>query len=259
MAGTRPLFILLLATACPIAAQTRPLLTEEAATAPARSLVFESGLDWISNEPNPLTGAQRNRWDGPLLRLVYSPADNVEMDLEWVVAVGASGDPDFGTVSDVGDVSLRTKLRLAEEKAGRPGLAVRVGVTLPETKSVKGLGPDQLRVIAQLLLSRGFGPWSVHGNGGVAFQDLPRDEAEQVDFFAWGVAVERRVSSDLALMIEAAGRSGPGEPEARSRAEARLGARLGRKRLRADAAIRRGLSQADGDWGFSLGLGYRIR
>ncbi len=259
MADTRSLLALLVATACPVAAQTRPLLTEEAGSAPAGSLVFESGLDWISNEPNPLTLEPRTRWDGPLLRLVYSPADNVEMDLEWVVAVGASGDPDFGTTSDVGDVSLRTKLRLVEEKAGRPGVAARVGVTLPETKSVKGLGPDELRMIAQLLLSRSLGAWSLHGNLGGSIQDLPREEAEQVDFFTWGVAVERRVSSALALMIEANGRSGPGEPEARSHAEARLGARLGRKRLRADAALRRGLSQADGDWGFSLGFAYRLR
>jgi hypothetical protein len=181
------------------------------------------------------------------------------MDLEWVVAVGVSGDPDFGTVADVGDVSLRAKLRLVEEKPGQPGITARFGVTLPETKAVKGLGPDELRVIAQLLISRGFGAWSVHGNAGAAFQDLPREPPEQVDFFAWGLAVERRVSPGLQLMVEAAGRAGPGEPEARSRAEARLGARLGSKRLRADLAIRHGLTTADGDWGFTLGLTYRIR
>jgi len=259
MAVTRPLAVLLLAATCPLAAQTRPRLTEEAATAPARSLVFESGFDWISNEPNPLTLQERTRWDGPLLRLVYSPSDNVEMDLEWVTAVGASGDPDFGSPVDVGDVSLRAKLRLVEEAAGRPGVTARFGVTLPETKAVKGLGPDELRVIAQLLLSRDLGSWSLHGNAGVQFQDLPREQPEQVDFFAWGLAIERRASSSLALVVEAAGRSGPGEPEARSRSEARVGARVSRKRCRFDAAVRRGLTQADGEWGASVGFGYRIR
>jgi hypothetical protein len=259
MAVRHLLSLLLLAAACPAAAQTRPRLTEEAATAPARSLAFETGFDWIANEPNPLTAQERPRWDGPLLRLVYSPADNVELDLEWVAAVGATGDPDFGSSHDVGDVSLRTKLRLVEEKNGVPGIAARFAVTLPETRSVKGLGPDELRFLAQLVLSRGFGAWSLHGNAGVLLQDLPREEPEQADFFAWGLALERQASSALALMVEAAGRSGPGEPEARSRAEARIGMRLSRRRLGFDAAARRGLTQADGEWGFSVGLKYRIR
>lgn len=259
MFGTRPLFLLLLAAACPAAAQTRPRLTEQAATAPARTLAFETGADWISNEPNPLTSVQRTRWDGPLLRLVYSPSDNVEMDLEWVVAVGAYGDPSFDSSTDVGDVSLRAKLRLLEEKPGGLGIAARFGVTLPETRAVEGLGPDELRVVAQMLLSRRFGAWSVHGNAGALFQDLPRQRPEQVDFFAWGLAVERHVSGRLDLMLEAAGRSGPGEPEARSRAESRIGARLRRGRAAFDAAVRRGLSQADGDWGFTAGVGYRLR
>ena len=99
------LWILLLGAAAPAVAQTRPRLTEEAWTAPAGSLQFETGFDWIANEPNPLTGEPRQRWDGPLLRFVYSPASNVEFDLEWVVAVGATQDPTFGTVSDAGDVN----------------------------------------------------------------------------------------------------------------------------------------------------------
>jgi hypothetical protein len=252
--------VLLGAAASPAAAQTRPRLTEEATTAPAGSLQFETGFDWIANEPNPLTGEPRQRWDGPLLRFVYSPAANVEFDLEWVVAVGAAQDPDFGSVSDAGDVSLRAKLRLNEEKPGRPTWGVRMGVTLPETKSIKGLGPDALRFVAQLLATQRLGDaWSVHGNAGMYLQDLPRDESEQVDFFAWGLAVERHIATPWTVLVEAAGRSGPGEPEAHSRAEARLGVRFERGRCAFDAALRRGLTQADGDFGATLGVSFRLR
>lgn len=256
---TRLLRALLLASAAPALAQTRPLITETAATAGAGTLVFESGLDWISKEPNPVTLAPRSRWDGPLLRFVYSPSANVEMDLEWVAAVGVTGDPAFGSASDAGDVTLRAKLRMLEGRGSRPTLAARFTVSLPETKELKGLGPDMLRTSAQLLLTRSFGRTGLHANAGLLIQDLPRRTAEQVDFFAWGVAVERRLGRRVVVLAEAAGRSGPGEPEARSRAEARAGASLGSHRLRADLAARRGLSRADGDWGFSLGFSYRIR
>src|SRR4051812_12087385 len=77
-------------------AQTHPLQTEQATTAAAGTLVFETGLDVIGDEPNFQTGRSRTRWDGPLLRLVYSPDDRVELDLEWVTRVGALDDPDFG-------------------------------------------------------------------------------------------------------------------------------------------------------------------
>src|SRR5688572_7747778 len=87
-------------------AQTRPLQTEEAATAPAGTVVLEVGADAMADEPNFLTGEPRNRLDLPVLRLVYSPAGNVEMDVEWVARVIARDDPDFGDVSDFGDVTL---------------------------------------------------------------------------------------------------------------------------------------------------------
>src|SRR5215471_10685322 len=111
----RTLPALLLLAALPAArasADTRPLLTEEATTAPAGQIVIETGIDFIQDEPNYLTGLPRDRWDGPLLRAVFSPADNVEMDLEWVTRVSTPDDPVYGDVSDSGDVTLRAKVRL---------------------------------------------------------------------------------------------------------------------------------------------------
>jgi len=67
----------LLGASAPVLAQTRPLQTEEASTAPAGTVVLEAGADVIADEPNFLTGEERGRWDAPVLRLVYSPAGNV--------------------------------------------------------------------------------------------------------------------------------------------------------------------------------------
>ncbi len=165
-----PSLALLLGGAASVHAQTRPLQTEEAATAAAGTLVLEVGADLMRHEPNFESGGERTRLDGPLLRLVWSPADTVEVDVEWTARVTALGDPELGDVSDWGDVALRAKMRLRDGRDGRLGVAARFGVTLPETSFGNGLGPNALRTSAQLLLSK-CGGVCVHGNAGLAIHD----------------------------------------------------------------------------------------
>ena len=256
----RVIVLMLLASAPTLAlAQTRPLLTEEAATAPAGTLVLEAGGDFSRNEPNFLTGRERDRWDAPVMRLVYSPARTVELDLEWVGRVGVLDDPDFGSVSDFGDVTLRAKVSFMEEDRQAPGLAARFTVTLPETSFGNGLGPNALRMSAQVLVSKTFGGTAVHANAGLAIHDEVLRPHEQRDFFAYGVAVVRPVGARVSIVAEVAGRAGKGAPGAEERAEARAGLRLGRGRIRWDAALRRGLAAADGTWGITAGLAWTIR
>jgi hypothetical protein len=244
----------------PAFAQTRPLLTEEAATAFEGTLVLEVGADFIRGEPNFLTGRERDRWDAPVLRLVYSPARNVELDVEWTGRVGAIDDPDFGSVSDFGDVALRAKFSFMEEDRAAPGIAARFGVTLPETSFGNGLGPNALRMSAQLLVSRTFRGTALHFNAGLAIHDEVLRPHEQRDFFAYGLAVVRTIATGrLVIVGEVAGRAGSGAPGADERAEARAGFRFGRDRVRWDAALRRGLAAADGGWGLTAGLAWTIR
>jgi hypothetical protein len=247
------------AAAASASAQTRPLLTEEATTAPAGALVLELGADYILDEPNFLTGAPRDRLDVPVLRLVYSPADNVEVDLEWVGRVVAFDDPDYGTVSDWGDVSLRAKVRFAEGGGGRPAFGARFAVTLPQTSYGNGLGPNTLRFAAQLLLTQPLGGLTLHANAGLALHDEAQRPHEQRDFLAYGLALEHPLGGALAVMAEVAGLAGKGMPGADAHAEARAGLRYGRGAVRVDAAVRRGLAEADGTWGITVGLSWRVR
>jgi hypothetical protein len=244
--------------AAPAAAQTRPLQTEEAATAPAGTLVLEVGADAIADEPNFLTGQPRDRLDLPVLRLVYSPAGNVEMDVEWVARVIARDDPDFGDVSDFGDVTLRAKVRLAGGGEGRTAFGARFTVTLPQTSYGNGLGPNTLRFAAQLLLSHAVGGLRLHANAGLALHDETQRPHEQRDFLAYGLALEHGLGGAFALVGELAGLAGKGAPGTDAHAEARAGVRYGRGRLRLDAAVRRGLEEADGTWGLTAGLAWRF-
>ena len=241
------------------AAQTRPLLTEEAYTAPAGSLVLEAGAGAIADEPNYLTGEPRTRLDLPILRIVYSPAGNVELDLEWVGRVAALDDPDFGDVSDWGDVTLRAKVRFAEERGARPAFGARFSVTLPETSFGNGLGPNTLRMSAQFLGSKALGAVTAHLDAGLSIQDDPLNEHEQRDFLHYGVALAAPLGGGLEAVAELAGFAGNGAPGADERSELRAGFRFGSGRVRGDVALRRGLAEADGTWGASAGLTWRIR
>jgi hypothetical protein len=249
---------LLWLVAAPAAAQTRPFVTEPAATAAAGTLVLELGADFIAAEPNSLTGRPRDRWDAPAMRLVYSPAANVELDVEWIGRVIARGDPDFGNVSDFGDVSLRAKLRLREAGQGGPGVSTRFEMTLPQTSFGEGLGPNTIRMAAQLLLSQRIHGARIEANAGLAIHDEALRPHEQRDFLAYGLALTRRAGDRLTVGVEVAGLAGDGVPGTRTRHEARLGLQYGAG-LRWDAALRRGLGAADGEWGFTAGLAWSLR
>jgi hypothetical protein len=240
-------------------AQTRPLQTEEATTAPRGTLDLELGADAIRDEPNFLTGRTRDRWAGPALRLVHSPSDNVEIDVEWTVRVGQRDDPDFGSVSDWGDVALRAKVRFVEEGRGRPAIGARFGVLLPETSFGNGLGANALRMLAQMLMSKDLGRLTLHGNAGLALHDEVFRPHEQRDFFAYGLAAVARLRPRLALVGEWAGLAGSGQRGADAYSELRAGVRLGGRRFRVDAALRRGLLAADGTWGATAGATWGLR
>jgi hypothetical protein len=255
----------LLAAAGPAGAQTRPLQTEEATTAPAGQIVFETGFQAIAAEPSYITRIERTRWDGPLLRLVYSPADSVELDLEWVAAVGALVADGERRVSDFGDVSLRTKLRLLKGRGRRPTLAARFGVILPQTsyedKQFRplSLGPNTIRVYVEALLTQPVGLLRLDVNAGLFIHDEVSELHNQIDFLSYGLAARWSLGPGWEIVGEVAGRAGQAKPDAPERSEARIGVRFSRGRLRADAAVRRGLIDEQGTWGGTAGLTWTIR
>jgi hypothetical protein len=61
------------------------------------------------------------------------------------------------------------------------------------------------------------------------------------------------------VLAEVAGRAGKGATGAEARSEARAGVRYPLGRVTLDAAVRRGLAEADGTWGFTAGLSWIVR
>jgi hypothetical protein len=251
--------LLLLVVTSQVDAQTHPLLTEEASTAPAGTIVLETGFDQMASEPNFLTGAERSVWAGPLLRLGYSPADNVEIDLEWVALVGSVNDPDFGNANDRGDVTLRAKVRFVDGGTRGPTVGARFWVSLPETRSEEGLGPNALRQATEMLLSQPLGRATLLANAGLLIADEVLRPHEQRDFFSYGLALTNPVGAHGEVVGEVAGHLGKGQPGAEERSEVRAGFRWTHGRVRYDAAVRRGLAPADGTWGVTVGLRWTVR
>jgi len=255
---------LLAAAAAPLFAQTRPLLTEPAPTASGGTLVFETGFDVIADERSYVTGVNRTRWDGPLLRLVYSPSDVVELDVEWVARTGVACEAGRGdiTSSEPGDVALRAKWRAIEGGGRRPTIGARFGVVLPQTSfedkqfNPLGLGPNTLRAFVEGLLTQPVGHGRIHANAGLFLHDEVYRPHNQRDFLSYALALEWPVGARIAVLAEVAGRAGDDMPGAEERSEARAGLRFGRGRLRVDAAVRRGLAAADGTWGVTAGLAW---
>jgi hypothetical protein len=251
--------VVLVGLAAGASGQTHPLLTEEATTAAGGRIALEVGADFIAREPNFETQKPRGRFDGPLLRLVYSPADSVEIDLEWVAYILTPDDPDFGNAGDFGDVSLRTKLRFRD--GGERGLSwgARFTMTLPQTSFGQGLGPNTIRMAAQALATLPAGRLRLHGNAGLAIQDEVFRPHEQSDFLAYGLAAEWRPSARLALASEAAGLLGRGRPGTEARSELRAGLRFTSGARVWSLALRRGLAEADGTWGGTVGMTWVLR
>ena len=266
MKASAAVLLAALAAAGAASGQEQPLRTETAHTARAGTLVFETGIDLMADEPSYITGLDRNRWDGPLLRLVYSPADNVELDVEWVMRVGVWDEPGREVQGSYwGDVTLRAKWRIHAGRPGRPTLGARFGVALPQTEFEDeefrplGLGPNTTRVAIEGLVSQPLGPLRLDLNAGLLlFEEVFRAH-EQRDFLAYGAALEWAPRPSLSLVAELAGRAGDGMRGADQSSEARVGLRLGRGRLRGSAAVRRGLLSTDGEWGATLGLTWTMR
>jgi hypothetical protein len=165
---------------------------------------------------------------------------------------------------DWGDVTLRAKWRILDGGSRGPTIGARFGAILPETSFEDrefrplGLGPNTLRAYAEALLTQPVGRARVHLNAGLFVFDEVYRQHDQRDFLSYGLALEWPATRSLTLLAEVAGRAGDGEPGAEVRSEARAGLRLGRGRLRWDAALRRGLATADGTWGATFGLAWTV-
>lgn len=263
------LWFCLLASGAAAQAQPRPLRTDVPDLVPPGNIRLEFGLEFLQKQRYPLSGLE-----GDLTRLGVASVhlglgEFAEFQISGVVQdflsisrrTPAAIPPDFAgnATSDVGDLVLATKLRIAPEKDNRPALAFKFGVELPNASNESGLGTDETNFYAGLLLGKHLGRAQLVANLGLAILGSAVTPNSQADLLTYGIAAVIPLNRSVSLVSEVHGRQGPERLGNESRAQARFGAQIRSGGLMWDLAAVAGLKRFDADTGIVFGVTYEFQ
>jgi hypothetical protein len=268
--------LVLLVSTMPAAAQQRPLLTEDPETIGSGNVLIEGGLDLQSNAYYPVSGLTGDLLRVPVLGLSFGLSSIAELQIdgglynrlhvesrqpaELSSKLNFTGD----TTSDIEDVVVGTKVRLWSETAGRPAIGLRFATRLPNASNESGLGLDTMDFYASILFGKTVQSVRIVGNVGLGILGDPVIADRQGDSLLYGVSLARAVRQGVELVAEVNGRYASGSryniPHGTdTRAAIRLGGRITRGTVRADAGIMIGMTSRDPDFGFTAGVTWVFR
>ena len=223
----------------------RPLVTDDAVVAGKGITQLEVGIDYTKVEDK-----------GEGTTLILSPIHGATEDTEFsLILPYIFGRPD--TPSDVdgwGDISFIMKHLVIAEEDKIPAFLVRMAIKLPTGDEEKGLGTGDTNVGFLGVLTKGFGPATVHLNLGYTFVG-DQDEDSDNNEVNYGVAGEYGIGKKTRVVGEIYGLYHP-EYKAREierRALLGLTYRLD-DTFTVDLAAKRGLEGASDEYGFIGGV-----
>jgi hypothetical protein len=268
------LFLLAVWSACVggpgrASAQERPLQTDTAELLPVGKVRSQLGFEFLQRQRYSLSGFEGDLTRVGVMSLHVGVGEYAEFQLSGVaqdflsitrrnpavIPTTVSGD----TTNDTGDLVLAAKLKLAAEKAGRPALAFKVAVQLPNASNERGLGNDETEFYASLLASKRVGKVRLTANAGLAILGSPVVPNSQSDMLLYGLAAAVPVGRRLELVAEAYGREGTQRVGNERRGQVRVGARIHAGGLYWDLAGLAGLHRFDADSGVAFGVRYEIQ
>jgi len=253
-------------------AQQRPLLTEDPETIGAGRLLIEAGFDYGRGVAYPASGLEGNLLRVPLIGVSIGVSSIAEIQIDGGLfnrlaiterepaplahMLTVTGD----STSDVEDLAIGMKIRVAAETASRPAFGVRFATKLPNASNESGLGLDTTDFFASLVGAKTVQSIRVVGNIGVGILGDPTRGDRQNDVLTYGFSLARAVTQPAELVAEINGhldtREGAAPPGTGSRGQVRLGARYTIGGWRADAAILLGITSRDPGVGFGAGFTY---
>ena len=260
-----PLLLLLLQSV-PIFAQQRPLVTERAETLEQGHILLDVGAEFLQDAVFPFSGLEGDLTRAGVLGVRIGAADNVEiqflgivqniLNVENRIPAPNTARLEFSgnSTSDVGDFTLATKVRLKEKEPGWPTLAFRFGLQLPNASNEKGLGNDETNVFGSVLVQKRFGRLQILTDLGLAILGNPVVPGSQDDLFTYGLALIYSVHPQVSLLVDVAGRAGPGDIGTEEQSTLRLGAQIQALGLNWDVAAFIGLRDTDPSSGVVLGI-----
>ena len=255
-----------------VSAQQRPLVTEDPETIGAGHLLIEVGFDYGRGVAYPASGLEGNLLRVPLIGVSIGVSSIAEIQIDGGLfnrlaiterepaplahMLTVTGD----STSDVEDLAIGMKIRVAAETASRPAFGVRFATKLPNASNESGLGLDTTDFFASLVGAKTVQSIRVVGNIGVGILGDPTRGDRQNDVLTYGFSLARAVTQPAELVAEINGhldtREGAAPPGTGSRGQVRLGARYTIGGWRADAAILLGITSRDPGVGFGAGFTY---
>jgi len=257
--------------AAPAAAQQRPLVTEDPEVIGAGLVLIEGGFDYSRDIVYPASGLQGNLLRLPTLGVSFGISSIAELQIDGGIhnrlsithtGVGRAPladqlDITGDSTSDVEDIVVATKIRVAGETASHPAFALRFATKLPNASNESGLGLDTTDFHVQALVGKTVRSLRIVGNIGLGILGDPTQGANQNDVLTYGVSLARAVKEGVEVVGEVNGRastrSGTPPEGTESRAIIRVGGRFTRGTVRLDAGLLLGVTSLDPSFGFTAG------
>jgi hypothetical protein len=256
----------------PVLAQQRPLVTEDPETIGGGRMLIEGGLDYSHDRFYPVSGLEGNLWSVPTIGVSVGVSSIAEIQIDGGLfnrlSIGQRNDAPLAssvtatgeTTTDVEDIVMGTKIRLAGETAGRPAFGFRFATKLPNASNESGLGTDTTDFLATLLAAKTVQSIRVVGNFGFGILADPTRGDRQNDVLLYGLSIARAVTQRTEFVGEVNGRvstrRGAAPPGTESRGLLKFGARFTQGPIRFDAAGFVGLTSVDTRIGFTTGVTY---
>jgi len=164
------------------------------------------------------------------------------------------------STSDVDDLTIGMKIRVAAETASRPAFGFRFATKLPNASNESGLGLDTTDFFASLVGAKTVQSIRVVGNVGMGILGDPTRGDRQNDVLTYGFSLARAITQPAEVVAEINGqidtREGAPPPGTGSRGQVRVGGRYTVGGWRADAAVLVGVTTRDPGIGFAAGFTY---
>ncbi|MDD5541577.1 MAG: hypothetical protein PHX83_00205 [Acidobacteriia bacterium] len=253
-----------------LAAQQRPLLTQDVDLIQPGHILFEFGIDFLQSDHFPLSGLRGDLTSVGVIGINIGLGETAEFQLEGTTYnfLAVSGrSPSFVTphlsadglsTSGFGDFTLATKLRILPEGKHRPSFGFRFGFQMPNSNQSNGIGLNTTNVFGTILIGKHFGKLNTFSNVGIGILTAPTLLFTQNDVLTYGVAGTYPLFKHITLAGEINGRrstrGGVAPLGTESLSQARFGVQVLAAGFRWDLAAIKGLTRLDPSSGITLGV-----
>jgi hypothetical protein len=252
-----------------VQAQQRPLRTDVTDPVGLGRIRVDFGLEFLQGQRFTLSGLEGDLTRVGVTSIHVGVSEFAEFQISGVVRDFLSVSrrtppaipPDFAgnATSDVGDLVLASKFRLATERGARPALGFKFAVQLPNASNESGIGSDVTNFHALFLASKHIRGAQILGNLGLAILGSAVQPNSQADLLTYGFGIIIPMHSKANLVSEVQGRAGAQRLGNENQSQIRAGVQMRMAGLRWDIAGIAGLEKHDPDSGLVLGVTYEFQ